>query len=192
MLKIKLVYLPSLVLFTVVLGYGIPNIFAQGVTGNNGTVPLEVNYWETYYNPKYRFSIDYPIYDDKTSITEQGNGTNTSSIIFNTPAINYTVTIYTNKNTSDPQELAVANMQNLTIGQVPTIDGVTSIYQDNELGYKSNVVDISPAVESGYILIYDYLYFKHNGLVYKFTFTNNDSAYYDEVEVAINSIKFFD
>lgn len=192
MLKIKLVYSSSIVLFTVVLGYGIPNIFAQGVTGNNGTVPLEVKYWETYYNPKYRFSIDYPIYDDKTSITEQVNGTNTSSIIFNTPSINYTVTIYTNKNTSDPQELAVANMQNLSIGQVPTIDGVTPISQDNVLGYKSNVVDISPVIEKGYILIYDYLYFKHTGLVYKITFTNNDSAYYDEVDVAINSIKFFD
>lgn len=152
-----------------------------------------------YYNQKYRFSIDYPVYNQETNITTNQNRSITN---FHTATINYTISVNPNNgnNISDPRELAISKLHDLPLGQVPlyhgapltTSNAVTLVIVDGVQGYGYSVIDFALLKKTGLIPSYEYLFFNYNGMMYNFTLTVTNKDQFDVKEYVVKSIKFFD
>ena len=167
---VKLFVLVMVFMIFVIVGG--PNVLAQ-------------QNWTTFYNPDYKFSLNYPA-NESTTVIDINSPESLLGKQFSTPPISFAIIV--KPSNIDPQEYTVAYSQNLPV-HYDLLEGgkVISIVEDGVEGYLVRAINEQNG-SWNYIIN-----FGKNGYLYSFMFQSpfNDVDI-EQVNSIVDSIKFFD
>ncbi len=145
--------------------------------------------WKTYYNPEYKFSVDYPNFNGKTNVTDTTNNPSFEfkKTFYSPKYVGFVVAATKSTPQIDPQEALVVALQNKPPHHLLLHGGVFSVIQDEVPGYAYSVL------VNGTANMMTTLSFKHNGNTYYFIISGLDRDMQTKgIKKVVDSIKFFD